>query len=43
MQEKRNALMRIIRLVALIVTIALVLFLMLPNLSWAADDGAAIL
>jgi mono/diheme cytochrome c family protein len=34
--------MRIIKLVALIVMIALALFLILPNLSWAADEGAAI-
>jgi mono/diheme cytochrome c family protein len=34
--------MRIVKLIALIVTIALALFLILPNLSWAADDGARI-
>jgi mono/diheme cytochrome c family protein len=34
--------MRIIKLAALIVMIALALFLILPNLSWAADEGAAI-
>ncbi len=34
--------MKMMKLVILIVTIALVLFLLLPNLSWAADDGAAI-
>ncbi|HUA15334.1 MAG TPA: cytochrome c [Verrucomicrobiae bacterium] len=34
--------MRIIKLFVLIMTIALALFLILPNLSWAADDGAAI-
>lgn len=34
--------MRIIKLAALIVMIALALFLILPNLSWAADDGAVI-
>jgi len=30
------------KLVVLIAMIALTLFLILPNLSWAADDGAAI-
>jgi len=34
--------MRMIKLIAVIVMIALALFLTLPNLSWAADDGAAI-
>jgi len=34
--------MKITKLVILIVMIALALFLILPNLSWAADDGAAI-
>jgi cytochrome c6 len=34
--------MKISKLVILIAMIALALFLMLPNLSWAADDGATI-
>ena len=34
--------MKIMKLVVLIAMIALTLFLILPNLSWAADDGAAI-
>ena len=34
--------MKMTKLVILIVMIALALFLILPNLSWAADDGAAI-
>lgn len=34
--------MKMTKLIILIVMIALALFLMLPNLSWAADDGAAI-
>ncbi len=34
--------MKITKLVVLIVMIALALFLILPNLSWAADDGAGI-
>jgi mono/diheme cytochrome c family protein len=34
--------MKITKLVILIAVIALALFLILPNLSWAADDGAGI-
>lgn len=34
--------MKMMKLAALIAMIALALFLILPNLSWAADDGAAI-
>lgn len=34
--------MKMTKLVILIVMIALALFLIVPNLSWAADDGAAI-
>ncbi|HET9409924.1 MAG TPA: cytochrome c [Candidatus Sulfotelmatobacter sp.] len=34
--------MKIVKLVALIIMIALALFLTLPNLSWAADDGAGL-
>ena len=33
--------MKIMKLVILIVMIAVALFLILPNLSWAADDGAS--
>ena len=33
--------MKIVKLVILIIMIALALFLVLPNLSWAADDGAS--
>jgi len=40
--ERKTAIMKITKLVLLIVMIALALFLILPNLSWAADDGAAI-
>jgi cytochrome c6 len=39
---KGKAIMKITKLVILIVMIALALFLVLPNLSWAADDGAAV-
>jgi len=34
--------MKMTKLVILIVMIAVALFLVLPNLSWAAEDGAAI-
>lgn len=34
--------MKMTKLVILIMMIALALFLLLPNLSWAADDGAAL-
>ena len=34
--------MKMTKLVLLIVMIALALFLILPNLSWAADDGAGL-
>ena len=34
--------MKMSKLVILIVMIALALFLVLPNLSWAADDGASV-
>jgi mono/diheme cytochrome c family protein len=39
---KGKAIMKMTKLVILIVMIALALFLVLPNLSWAADDGAAV-
>jgi mono/diheme cytochrome c family protein len=39
---KGKAIMRVTKLVVLIVMIALALFLVLPNLSWAADDGAGL-
>lgn len=34
--------MKMMKLVILIVMIALALFLILPNLSWAADDGSTV-
>jgi len=34
--------MKVMKLVILIVMIAVALFLILPNLSWAADEGATI-
>lgn len=33
--------MRMTRLAIIVLTLALALFLLLPSLSWAADDGAA--
>jgi len=33
--------MKTTKLIALVVTIAVALFILIPNLSWAADDGAA--
>ena len=34
--------MKTFKLVIFIIMIALALFLILPNLSWAADDGATV-
>jgi cytochrome c553 len=34
--------MKTTKLVMLVVTIAVALFILIPNLSWAADDGATI-
>src|SRR6266567_8854791 len=39
---KGNAIMKMTKLVILIAMIAVALFLVLPNLSWAADDGAGV-
>ena len=33
--------MKTMKLVILVVTIAIALFILIPNLSWAGDDGAA--
>jgi mono/diheme cytochrome c family protein len=41
-EVKGNAFMKTAKLVLVIVAIAVTLFLILPNLSWAADDGAAL-
>jgi mono/diheme cytochrome c family protein len=40
--QERNEIMKTTKLVMLIITIAVGLFLLIPNLSWAADDGGAI-
>jgi len=34
--------MKTTKLVMLVMTIAVTLFILIPNLSWAADDGAAL-
>ncbi len=34
--------MKTTKLVVLVLTIALALFILIPNLSWAAEDGAAL-
>ncbi len=34
--------MKTTKLIALVLTIAVALFILIPSLSWAADDGAAI-
>ena len=34
--------MKTTKLVMLVMTIAVALFILIPNLSWAADDGATI-
>ena len=40
--KERKALMKTTKLVLLVMTIAVALFILIPNLSWAAEDGAAI-
>ena len=40
--KERNEIMKTTKLVMLVVTIAVALFMLIPNLSWAADDGATI-
>ena len=40
--RRRNDIMKTTKLVMLIMTIAAALFILIPNLSWAADDGAAL-
>lgn len=39
---EREKIMKTTKLIALIVAIAVGLFILIPSLSWAADDGAAI-
>jgi mono/diheme cytochrome c family protein len=40
--KRGNEIMKTIKLVMLVMTIAVALFILIPNLSWAAEDGAAI-
>jgi mono/diheme cytochrome c family protein len=39
---KGNEIMKTTKLVMLVMTIAVALFILIPNLSWAADDGATL-
>jgi cytochrome c553 len=39
---ERKAIMKITKLAMLILTIAVALFILIPSLSWAADDGATL-
>jgi mono/diheme cytochrome c family protein len=41
-RERGNEIMKTTKLVMLVMTIAVALFILIPNLSWAADDGATI-
>jgi mono/diheme cytochrome c family protein len=40
--RRENEIMKTTKLVMLVMTIAVALFMLIPNLSWAADDGATI-
>lgn len=40
--QGENEIMKTTKLVMLVMTIAVALFILIPNLSWAADDGATI-
>jgi cytochrome c553 len=40
--RKRNEIMKTTKLVMLVMTIGVGLFILIPNLSWAADDGATL-
>src|SRR5271157_4469930 len=40
--RRRREIMKTTKLVMLVMTIAVGLFILIPNLSWAADDGATI-
>jgi mono/diheme cytochrome c family protein len=41
-QREESKIMKTTKLVMLVMTIAVALFILIPNLSWAADDGATI-
>jgi cytochrome c553 len=40
--RRRREIMKTTKLVMLVMTIAVGLFILIPNLSWAADDGASL-
>lgn len=40
--ERKDEIMKTTKLMMLVMTIAAALFILIPNLSWAGDDGAAI-
>ena len=40
--RRRNEIMKTTKLMMLVMTIAAALFILIPNLSWAADDGATL-
>jgi cytochrome c553 len=40
--QGENEIMKTTKLLMLVMTIAVALFILIPNLSWAADDGATI-
>jgi cytochrome c553 len=40
--RRRREIMKTTKLVMLVMTIAVALFILIPNLSWAADDGASL-
>jgi cytochrome c553 len=40
--RRSNEIMKTSKLVILVLTIAATLFILIPNLSWAADDGASL-
>lgn len=40
--RRRDEIMKTTKLVMLVMTIAVGLFILIPNLSWAADDGASL-
>jgi cytochrome c553 len=41
-QTERKAIMKMTKLAMLVLTIAVALFILIPSLSWAADDGATL-
>jgi len=41
-QTERKAIMKMTKIAMLVLTIAVALFILIPSLSWAADDGATL-